>query len=536
LATEPAATEAAKPKPARPKITISKETTYITGPLRPDGYPDYLAALNELTSRGVTPENNAAVPFLQAVGPKSIPAELRPQFFKLLGIKELPEKGAYIVSLGAVVRMKREAAQAKRDDPDDDDVSDELLDQLDRAGGEPWSPDAYPVLFAWLTINESPLRTIAEGVKRPRFYTPIVAKAGESLYSSILTVEMGEARDVGRLFRLRAMLRLKGGNADEAWQDLLACHRLSRLMGQKPTMVDQLVAAVVEGIACRGDAVLAHHGNLTAKQAAAILADLDKLPALPRLASVVSTGERYYGLDAIVTAVQTGPKPLFIDYGTETPELEAHDKAVTKLVADPRLDWGSVFRGVNAAYDRVARACNKPAYSQMREAVSAEEKAAANRGRQAAQPSAVATSLAENATPQSIGQHLATLVWSSVGSAMEACLLCEIRTQTSVLLSRLAFALAGYRSDHDKYPATLAELKPKYISEIPKDLFTDKDLIYRPQDGDKGYVLYSLGPNGRDDGGRNANDDWEKYENVEPDQRPDDIAIRTPATAGGGAK
>ena len=45
----------------------------------------------------MTPENNAAVPFWQAVGPKSIPAELRPQFFKLLGIKELPEKGAYFV-------------------------------------------------------------------------------------------------------------------------------------------------------------------------------------------------------------------------------------------------------------------------------------------------------------------------------------------------------------------------------------------------------------------------------------------------------
>ena len=46
----------------KPKITIGKETTYITEPLRPDGYPDYVAALNRRASEGVTPENNAARP------------------------------------------------------------------------------------------------------------------------------------------------------------------------------------------------------------------------------------------------------------------------------------------------------------------------------------------------------------------------------------------------------------------------------------------------------------------------------------------
>ncbi len=33
-------------------VTISKETTYITEPLRPDGYPDYIAALNQRASKG----------------------------------------------------------------------------------------------------------------------------------------------------------------------------------------------------------------------------------------------------------------------------------------------------------------------------------------------------------------------------------------------------------------------------------------------------------------------------------------------------
>jgi hypothetical protein len=33
-----------------PRITLSKETTFITEPLGPDGYPDYVAALNQICS------------------------------------------------------------------------------------------------------------------------------------------------------------------------------------------------------------------------------------------------------------------------------------------------------------------------------------------------------------------------------------------------------------------------------------------------------------------------------------------------------
>ena len=65
---DPAA-EQETPKKPHVLVTISEETTRITEPLREDGYVDYVAALNELSGRDVTPENNAAVLFWQAVGP-----------------------------------------------------------------------------------------------------------------------------------------------------------------------------------------------------------------------------------------------------------------------------------------------------------------------------------------------------------------------------------------------------------------------------------------------------------------------------------
>ncbi len=57
----------------------------------------------------------------------------------------------------------------------------------------------------------------------------------------------------------------------------------------------------------------------------------------------------------------------------------------------------------------------------------------------------------------------------------------------------------------------------KYLAEVPQDLFTGRPLVYRRTK--QGYVLYSVGANGRDDGGRSADED----------PPGDDISVRMPA-------
>jgi hypothetical protein len=81
---------------------------------------------------------------------------------------------------------------------------------------------------------------------------------------------------------------------------------------------------------------------------------------------------------------------------------------------------------------------------------------------------------------------------------------------------RVAFALAMHHCDFGKYPEKLAELTPKYLEEAPKDLFSGSELIYRPTG--TGYLLYSVGLNGKDDGGRSRSDD----------PSCDDLVIRMP--------
>lgn len=66
-------------------------------------------------------------------------------------------------------------------------------------------------------------------------------------------------------------------------------------------------------------------------------------------------------------------------------------------------------------------------------------------------------------------------------------------------------ALQRYKQDKGGYPDSLQELvKGDYLMELPIDPWSDKPLVYRKTDND--FILYSIGPNFKDDGGVVARD------------------------------
>lgn len=73
---------------------------------------------------------------------------------------------------------------------------------------------------------------------------------------------------------------------------------------------------------------------------------------------------------------------------------------------------------------------------------------------------------------------------------------------TRAALGQLAVALAiqAWRAEHSDPPPGLSALVPEYLAEIPVDPFTPRrPLCYRPG---RQPVVYSVGPDGEDDGGR----------------------------------
>ena len=111
--------------------------------------------------------------------------------------------------------------------------------------------------------------------------------------------------------------------------------------------------------------------------------------------------------------------------------------------------------------------------------------------------------------------------------ALSACVVAEDRAAITMQLTQLALPLGAYRTEHGEYPAELAKLVPEYTPELPKDLYSGADFRYKRQG--KGYVLYSVGPNGKDEGGRSRFMDPPPGEDEEVDPEADDIGFRTPA-------
>jgi hypothetical protein len=74
-----------------------------------------------------------------------------------------------------------------------------------------------------------------------------------------------------------------------------------------------------------------------------------------------------------------------------------------------------------------------------------------------------------------------------------------LHTRNALFL--LEFALRAYRLQHGNYPQTLSKLVPGYLQKIPDDPFAaHSPLKYKRNE--TAYILYSIGPDGKDDGGK----------------------------------
>lgn len=73
--------------------------------------------------------------------------------------------------------------------------------------------------------------------------------------------------------------------------------------------------------------------------------------------------------------------------------------------------------------------------------------------------------------------------------------------QATIDQAVVACALERYRLGKGQYPKTLDALTPQFLDKVPPDIMDGKPMRYR-READSTYVLYSIGLNGKDDGGK----------------------------------
>ena len=128
---------------------------------------------------------------------------------------------------------------------------------------------------------------------------------------------------------------------------------------------------------------------------------------------------------------------------------------------------------------------------------------------------AMATTILFDKRSEQIGYIFISLMLPATRAAVNA----QNRGEMQADLIRLGFALAAYRADHGSYPQKLGELTAQYIAKVPVDVFANDGPLHYALEG-KGYLLYSVGPNGVDDGGR------DREEGGKAGESWDDLPIR----------
>lgn len=468
---------------------------------------DFEKELNDKLSEGIRPDENAKALLFMAFGPKPEGGTMPEEFYRRLGIQEPPEQGEYLVGIGKFVKDHLQLDQTEFEG---------VFNQQGWASNRPWSPKDYPFIGAWLKINEKPLAIVHEAVKRPKYYNPLVSKRTPQDQGSLigaLLPSVQKCRELAALLTARAMLRVQEGKYDEAWSDLIAGHLLARHVASGGTLIELLVGIAIDAIVSNADLAFLENAKLDSKQALAKLKALQSLPPFPRTVEKIDLTERLMFLDCLRLVRTGGVKNLqgLIDgSGLELDEDEA--KGLKKI------DWAPAEKAGTQWYDRLVAALKKPTRTERNrelDAMDAELKKLKEGYIKDMDKLRDLLKKGDDPGPvvsKAIGDVLVTLISPAVRKVQDAGDR-QIQIQGNL---QTAFALAAYRKDTGKYPAKLDDLAPKYIAVVPGDTFNGDKLKYKVEKD--GFLIWSVGANGMDEGGR-----W-----YDDEPRGDDPRVRMP--------
>jgi hypothetical protein len=90
----------------------------------------------------------------------------------------------------------------------------------------------------------------------------------------------------------------------------------------------------------------------------------------------------------------------------------------------------------------------------------------------------------------------------SPATTIRSALFFDLRNETANSLLLTTNALREYKLKHDSYPVSLQALAPDFLISSPRDLFAATPSTFRYKRNGDGYLLYSVGPDGKDDHGK----------------------------------
>lgn len=491
------------------KITVSKETTFITEPLGEDGLPDYRRAwLERLRKNKVPASKNGAVDYWQVVGLELVDEKYRQAFCDELGMP-MPKGDETLESVDSAGVSKARAIWylnrmgVKIDEAGYELYQQQFPDAVDVADSWPrdayeyGSPLSYPAdevipLTEWLARNSKKLDRIVAALDKPRWYNPAPSLCVAN-NSTDLGMPSFEWRGVFQALALRARISVERGDVDLAIRDLKTIHRLGEL-NSSDLWIDLLSGHAGKRLyAAPVELLLLGHPKVSEDHLRQ-LQSLRPLRAQPsRLPQSLEGGERVFALNYTLAILRKVPDA--IELLQFLLPLEDRGDARLKWVLqalDLPVDANWLLKGVNQDYDDMAKAYAKRS---TRETINALKELRTS----AADGDKVLLRAPETFSPAERADAIRLLTNQSDFGSADSVVSGEAFQSTHDQLMHLALALGRYRLAEGHYPDSLNSLVPRFVPELPADAYGNETFGYRKTD--QGFLLYSFGLNGVDDGG-----------------------------------
>lgn len=301
------------------------------------------------------------------------------------------------------------------------------------------------------------LHEAAAGKGSPRLLTDFSQGAKTDLS------DIQKLQTAASLLSLETHVHAHRGNKDEALKSMAAIFAIARVLEKEPFLVTYLLRLAVVRATCHLTATIVPHMDFSEQQ-------LDELDRLLGEVDLSSSFQR-----AFITECSIGIMGI-------------RDPALLDGVIDP-----SVASQISGSREKDLEYYT----SVMRRAAEAAKLSAREAYKSAVVISADQNELtsADAATRQ---EHvLSMLLVPPIKTAFAA----NAQTVAMRDAARIALRLAGHHQSHGSYPSELTQAGYKH-SELPSDPFVDHALRYKAT-GD-GFVIYSVGSDGQDNGGKGS--------------------------------
>ncbi|WP_442483748.1 hypothetical protein [Aeoliella sp. SH292] len=503
-------------------IIVSPQTTVITAPLADDGLPDYSAYLLGKMKQGVTPENNGAIPFLRALWPAQVPLEGQAPLCKELGMPIPPQDGMKELDIDQAFcekllkHYKREfglnqgsniaASEVPQDeeteeggleesDPESDLEAWIQLDLFGHIQDQPWSAAGIPLVAKWVEDYASEYDLLHQAAAKDHFYLPpteLLTDPEIPLFS-IFDSSMMSVRTAMRSLLIRGYMRLGSGDTAGAWADCKAIYSLSQLAPAYSARI-RFIPIACEMCAHRLTTNILASDDLTPELAEQIHTFLMSLPPHDSMGETIDEHERLLFVTGVLDLAGVRKS------NTKNPGSLRKSFGPLEPLSHLAMDWNTMLTLGNEWYDKLTDNFKLP-YQERNAAIDVLEAEIDAAGTPTVGV-VVTSALSRDARSRHVGNAIASLLvpgFSAMADSVD-------RANAELQLQQIATALAVHRATLGSYPDSLSDIDKSLLAQQTVDPYGNAVVYRRTSDG---FLLYSLGPNAKDDEGSNG--PWSIY-------------------------